>query len=108
MTCNHTVAYNATMDLVFKALADPVRRKILDELADRNGQTLFELCSRMVMKHGVSISRQGITKHLHILEDAGLLRTEKRGRYKFHYLNTAPIADIYNRWIAKHRNERKA
>ncbi|HYH75601.1 MAG TPA: helix-turn-helix domain-containing protein [Candidatus Saccharimonadales bacterium] len=94
------------MDLVFKALADPVRRKLLDELADTDGQTLFGLCSRMIMRHQLAISRQAVTKHLLMLERAGLIRTEKQGRYKLHYLQTAPIADIYDRWIAKHRNER--
>ena len=100
------VAYNSNMDLVFKALADPVRRKLLDELADRNGQTLYELCVRMAMKYDLKISRQAITKHLRILENVELVRSEKRGRYKFHYLNTKPIQTIYDRWIIKHHNER--
>jgi DNA-binding transcriptional ArsR family regulator len=100
------VAYNTSMDLVFKALADPIRRKLLDELADRNGQTLYELCVRMAMKHELTISRQAVTKHLRILENAGLVRSEKRGRYKFHYLNTTPIEVIYDRWIINHHTER--
>ena len=58
---------------MFKALADPTRRAILDELSDRNGQTLFEICARLVMKHGLSSSRQAISQHLDVLEDAGLL-----------------------------------
>lgn len=89
------------MDLVFKALADPVRRQLLDELADRNGQTLYELCTRMAMKHGLAISRQAITKHLRILERADLMYTQKQGKYKFHYLHTQPLIDIYDRWIVK-------
>jgi DNA-binding transcriptional ArsR family regulator len=83
---------------VFKALADPTRRLILDELTDRNGQTLFELCTRLVMKHGVGSTRQAISQHLDVLEAAGLVTTRREGRYKFHFLDTAPIADITARW----------
>jgi DNA-binding transcriptional ArsR family regulator len=83
---------------VFKALADPTRRLILDELTDRNGQTLFELCARLVMKHGVGSTRQAISQHLDVLEAAGLVTTRREGRYKFHFLDTAPIADITARW----------
>jgi DNA-binding transcriptional ArsR family regulator len=83
---------------LFKALADPTRRLILDELTDRNGQTLFELCTRLVMKHGVGSTRQAISQHLDVLEAAGLVTTRREGRYKFHFLDTAPIADITARW----------
>jgi DNA-binding transcriptional ArsR family regulator len=83
---------------VFKALADPTRRLILDELTNRNGQTLFELCTRLVMKHGVGSTRQAISQHLDVLEAAGLVTTRREGRYKFHFLDTAPIADITARW----------
>jgi len=71
---------------VYKALADPTRRTILDELRERDGQTLFEICSRLVMKHGLSSTRQAISQHLDELESAGLVITKKDGRYKFHYL----------------------
>jgi DNA-binding transcriptional ArsR family regulator len=84
---------------VFKALADPTRRTILDELTDRNGQTLFEVCSRLATKHGLGSSRQAISQHLEVLEDAGLVETSREGRYKFHYINTAPLEPIVERWL---------
>jgi DNA-binding transcriptional ArsR family regulator len=83
---------------VFKALADPTRRAILDELTDRNGQTLFEICSRLATKHGLASSRQAISQHLDILEGAGLVETVRHGRYKLHYINTAPLEPIVDRW----------
>ena len=83
---------------VFKALADATRRAILDELTERDGQTLFEICSRLTMKHGLNSSRQAISQHLEVLEAAGLLTTEKRGRYKFHYVDTSPLRSIVERW----------
>ncbi|MPY81661.1 MAG: metalloregulator ArsR/SmtB family transcription factor [Actinophytocola sp.] len=83
---------------VFKALADATRRAILDELTERNGQTLFEICSRLSMKHGLSSSRQAISQHLDVLEAAGLVTTERDGRYKFHHLDTAPLKEIVERW----------
>lgn len=83
---------------VFKALADPTRRIILDELMDRNGQTLFEICARLTTKHGISSSRQASSQHLDVLEAAGLIETRREGRYKFHYINTAPLAEIARRW----------
>ena len=86
---------------VFKALADPTRRAILDELADRNGQTLFEICSRLAAKHGLGSSRQAISQHLDVLEAAGLVEASREGRYKFHYINTAPLEPIVERWLKK-------
>ena len=83
---------------VFKALADPTRRAILDELRDRNDQTLFELCTRLAMKHGLSSSRQAISQHLDVLEKAGLVTTRREGRYKFHRLDTSPLRVILERW----------
>ena len=83
---------------VFKALADPTRRTILDELAERNGQTLFELCSRLLMKHGIDSTRQAISQHLDVLEAAGLVQVKRDGRYKFHYLDSAPLKEITDRW----------
>ncbi|WP_244871663.1 helix-turn-helix transcriptional regulator [Catellatospora sp. TT07R-123] len=84
---------------VFKALADPTRRLILDALTERDGQTLFELCTRLAMKHQVTSSRQAISQHLDLLEDAGLVEVRRQGRYKFHHLNTQPLEQILTRWI---------
>ena len=83
---------------LFHALAAPARRAILDELHDRNGQTLFELCSRLTMKHGLGLSRQAISQHLEVLESAGLVSTRRDGRYKFHYVDTTPLKSIVERW----------
>ena len=90
---------------VYKALADPTRRKILDELTDRNGQTLFEICSRLATKHQLGSSRQAISQHLDVLADAGLVRSRKEGRYKFHDLDTGPLARIADRWLEPGRWE---
>jgi len=84
---------------VFKALADPTRRRILDELAERDGQTLFEICGRLVTKHDLGLSRQAISQHLAVLESAGLVRSRRQGRYKFHDLNTEPLEHIVTRWL---------
>ncbi|MBN9240009.1 MAG: helix-turn-helix transcriptional regulator [Leifsonia sp.] len=83
---------------VFKALADPTRRIILDELAQRDGQSLFELCSRLVMQHGSTSSRQAVSQHLAVLEDAGLVLSRREGRTKIHSLNTEPLREITERW----------
>jgi DNA-binding transcriptional ArsR family regulator len=83
---------------VYRALADPTRRAILDELSERDGQTLFEICSRLAVKHGLSSSRQAISQHLDVLESAGLVRTRRQGRYKFHHLDTGPLETIVERW----------
>ena len=83
---------------IYRALADPTRRAILDELRERDGQTLFELCTRLVMKHGLGSSRQAISQHLDVLEAAGLVRTRRAGRYKFHHIETGPLLEIIERW----------
>jgi DNA-binding transcriptional ArsR family regulator len=90
---------------VFKALADPTRRTILDELAERDGQTLFELCARLATRHGLGSSRQAISQHLAVLEEAGLVRTRKEGRYKFHDLQRAPLERLADRWLVPPRTE---
>lgn len=94
-------------DELFKALADPTRRTILDELTERSGQTLFEICSRLSMKHQLGISRQAVSQHLAVLEAAGLVESRREGRYKFHELNTAPLKHIVERWIRPDESERK-
>jgi len=85
-------------DALFKALADPTRRAILDELTERNGQTLFEICTRLAMKHGLGSSRQAISQHLAVLEEAGLVSSRREGRYKYHHLDTTPLRSIVERW----------
>jgi DNA-binding transcriptional ArsR family regulator len=88
------------MDAVFKALADATRRKLLDRLHAENGQTLGELCERLGM------TRQAVTKHLVLLEEANLVVTVRRGREKLHYLNPVPIHEIAERWIGKFERHR--
>src|SRR3982750_1159145 len=84
------------MDDVFKALADPSRRRLLDRLFKRDGQTLGELCER------VSMTRFGVMKHLRGLEEAGLVITRRSGREKLHYLNPVPIRLVHDRWVSKY------
>src|SRR5689334_22259656 len=88
------------VDEVFKSLADASRRKLLDELHKRGGQTLGELCQHLDM------TRQAVTKHLALLENANLVATAWRGREKLHYLNPVPLHEIYERWIAKYEGHR--
>jgi DNA-binding transcriptional ArsR family regulator len=97
------VTYSPTVtdgDLVFKALADPTRRFLLDRLFVRQGQTLTEL------EQGVEMTRFGVMKHLRVLEDAGLVTTRREGREKHHFLNPVPIRLIHDRWIDKYTERR--
>ena len=87
-------------DLLFKALADPSRRKLLDLLHANDGQTLNELCEHLDM------TRQAVTQHLDLLEAANLVATVRRGREKLHFLNPVPLQEIYDRWIAKFEKPR--
>lgn len=87
-------------DLLFKALADPSRRKLLDVLHVHDGRTLNELCEHLEM------TRQGVTQHLDVLEAANLVATMRRGREKLHFLNPVPLQEIYERWIAKFEKPR--
>src|SRR5262249_21373717 len=100
LTCDHLVTYHDCamdeMGPVFKALADPHRRHLLDQLHARDGQTLSELQSSL------PLSRFGCMKHLRVLEDAGLISTRKVGREKLHFLNPVPIQRAYDRWVAKY------
>jgi DNA-binding transcriptional ArsR family regulator len=88
------VVVTSDVDKVFKALADPTRRRLLDSLRQDNGQTLGRLCGQ------VDMARQSVTQHLAVLEEANLVSTVRRGREKLHYLNPVPIHDIQQRWIA--------
>jgi DNA-binding transcriptional ArsR family regulator len=87
-------------DLLFRALADPSRRKLLDLLHAHDGRTLNDLCGHLDM------TRQGVTQHLELLEAANLVATVRRGREKLHFLNPVPLQDIYERWIAKFEKRR--
>ncbi|MGR3931693.1 ArsR/SmtB family transcription factor [Streptomyces sp. BRA346] len=91
---------------VFKALADPTRRRILDELVERGGQTLFEICTRLVTKHGLGLTRQAVSQHLAVLESAGLVLSRRQGRYKFHDANTEPLERIVTRWLRPDAQEK--
>lgn len=88
------------IDKIFKALADPNRRELLDRLHTRNGQTLGELCE------GLGMARQSVTQHLGLLEEANLIAVQRQGREKLHYFNPVPIHEIYERWIRKFETPR--
>ena len=90
---------------VFKAIADETRRRILDELTERDGQTLFEICSRLATKHRLASTRQAISQHLTVLEAAGLIETRRDGRFKFHYVDPTPLRHIADRWLRDDREE---
>ena len=91
---------------VFKALSDPTRQVIVDELAARDGQTLFEICVRLTSGHGLGMSRQAVSQHLAILEEADLVKTERRGRSKFHFLDLAPLQAAVGRWLPAKKGRR--
>lgn len=86
------------MSDLYRAIADATRRAILDELTAKDGQTLFELCTRLLTNHDIGSSRQAISQHLDVLEEAGLVSTRRDGRYKFHHVDTAPLGEIPRRW----------
>lgn len=86
-------------DQIFNALSDSTRRLIVKELSERKDQTLFELCARLTMKHNINMSRQAITKHFDVLEKAGLVTSELRGKYRVINLNNSPIRNVLKKWI---------
>ena len=109
LTCKCMLAYHAALTRkrdvaldchvdIYRAISDPTRRAILDELVDRSGQSLFDICSRLIMKHGISSSRQAISQHLDVLEAAGLIRTRREGRSKLHWYVGTPLKAIGERW----------
>jgi DNA-binding transcriptional ArsR family regulator len=103
MTSRSTTGTESTpsdVDRVFKALADPTRRRLLDLLHQENGQTLMALCAH------VDMTRQAVTQHLRLLEEANLVAIVWHGREKLHYLNAVPLHEIYARWISKFEHER--
>ncbi|MAT06241.1 MAG: transcriptional regulator [Acidimicrobiaceae bacterium] len=84
---------------VFDALAAPARRAILDALSARDDQTLFEICTRLASDHDIELTRQAISQHLAVLEEAGLVITRRQSRYKFHTINAGPLRDALSRWL---------
>lgn len=95
------------LDLLFQALSDPTRRRLMDELAERDGQTLFELHVRLISWHGSSLSRQALSKHLSTLEAAGLVRCEWRWRSKHHFLERAPIREAWRMWLGAYAKDKE-
>src|SRR5690242_21490724 len=100
LACLRMTKRSHDANLLFKALADPGRRKLLDVLHAHDGRTLNELCEHLDM------TRQGVTQHLDLLEAANLIATVRRGREKLHFLNPVPLQEIYERWIAKFEKSR--
>ena len=96
------------LDNVFKALGDPIRRRILDRLAKRPGQSLFEICAASFAEDGRSLSRQTISQHLDMLERAGLVQTHWSGRTKMHTVDNAPLRKAAAAWLNKHLKKRSA
>lgn len=90
------------LDLIFKALGDRTRRRIMDELAERDGQTLFELNVRLISWYGAAITRQALSKHLGVLEAAGLIRTSWEWRSKRHFLERQPVREAWQRWLRRY------
>jgi DNA-binding transcriptional ArsR family regulator len=88
------------LDLLFRALSDPTRRRLLDELVERDGQTLFELHVRLISWHAEGLSRQALSKHLGALEEAGLIRIEWVWRSKHHFLERAPVRSVWKLWLS--------
>ena len=90
---------------MFRALADPTRRAIVDELCERGGQTLFEICGRLAMRHALGSTRQAVSQHLDVLEQAGLVVTRRQGRFKYHDVDLAPLRDAVGRWLPEPTTE---
>lgn len=86
-------------DAIFKALSDSTRRIILDEMAERNELTLYELTIRLITKHKLDISRQAIAKHLAVLDEAGLVKSERKGKYRILRFNNEPLKDLLEKWL---------
>ena len=105
LICKRLLAYGQGVVDVFRALDDETRRLILDELASSDGKTLFEICTLLMTRHGVSLTRQAISQHLGLLESAGLVTTERRGRAKFHYFTPEPLSEITRRWPVAERTD---
>ena len=95
-----------SLNRLFRALGDTTRRRIIDELARRDRQSLFEIYTRVVMQHGIGQSRQAFSRHLSVLEEVGIVEVEWEGTTKFHSLNTAPIEDLLRGWISEYKEKK--
>lgn len=93
--------YDDEMNRLFRALADTTRRRIIDEMLLRDRQSLFEIYTRVVMAHGIGQSRQAFSRHLSVLEEVGIVRTEWQGTTKFHLINTEPLARLHGAWLSR-------
>jgi DNA-binding transcriptional ArsR family regulator len=102
----HSLAYASYVADVYRALDDETRRLILDELATRDGRSLFEICTALTMHHCIGSTRQAISQHLNVLEGAGLVTTERRGRTKLHFFNPEPLEAITRRWPTTRKDAR--
>ena len=98
MTGNRWVTYGGRMKDVFRAVADPIRRALIDELRERNDQSLFELCTRLMSGRGIHVTRQAVSKHLAVLREAGLLSIDRAGRTSIHHLNSLPLNELRD-WL---------
>ena len=92
---------------LYEALATPARRAILAGLRERDDQTLFEICARLAMNHDLALTRQAVSQHLAMLEEVGLVKTRREGRYKYHQLDTTPLNAIVERWLSPSQPTRK-
>ena len=97
-TGKRSLTYAVGVTDIYRALADETRRALLDELLGRKQQTLFELCSKLATNHDLTPTRQAVAQHLDVLESAGLVHSERSGRYRFHTIDTSPLAEILDRW----------
>jgi DNA-binding transcriptional ArsR family regulator len=104
LTGKSSLAYRTGVEDLFHALAAPARQQILDVLSERDGQTLFEICTRLSTR--ASLSRQAISQHLDVLQRCGLVTTRREGRYKFHHLDTTPLRAIQERWPGRTEGDR--
>ena len=93
------------MNRLYRAIADTTRRRIIDELAKRDRQSLFEICARVMTKHGIGHSRQAFSRHLAVLEEVGIIEVEWQGTTKLHSLNTAPLTRLTGGWLSKFEDQ---
>jgi DNA-binding transcriptional ArsR family regulator len=93
------------LNRLYRAIADTTRRRIIDELALRNRQSLFEICARVTSRHGIDHTRQAFSRHLAVLEEVGIIEVEWQGTTKLHSLNTAPLTQLLNGWISRFKEK---